>query len=92
MSSTFVNAATISEASGVEAPSAACSLISPRVSSALHCQASSACLTRLRHSSSSDKRIQSGSAAAVSATPVDPSPLGENAQSSAARKLSISWA
>ena len=34
-------------------------------------RAPSACLARLRHSSSSDRRIQRGTAAAVSATPID---------------------
>ena len=93
MSSALVNAATISEASGVEAPSALCNRIACRGSSVDAVpSAPSARWAHPRHSSSNDKRTHSGTAAAVSATPVDASPLGENAQSSAARKLSISWA
>ena len=45
-----------------------------------------------RHSSGKDKDIHKGIAATVSATPIDSSPPGEKAQSSAARKLSISRA
>jgi hypothetical protein len=45
--------------------------------------------TRPRHSSKSDWWNQSGSAEMVSATPIDQSPLGEKAQSSAACTLSI---
>ena len=45
--------------------------------------------TRSRHSPSSDSCIHSGTVRMVSATPIDASPPGENAQSSAARTLSI---
>jgi hypothetical protein len=45
--------------------------------------------TRVRHSSNSDKCIHRVTAAAVNATPIEASPPGEKAQSSAARKLSI---
>ena len=51
--------------------------------------AASACSTRPLHSSISDKCIHKGTAAAVSATPIEASPPGEKAQSSAARTLSI---
>ena len=54
--------------------------------------APSACFARLPRSPTSDRPIQSGTAAVVNATPIKPSPLGEKAQSSDARKLSISKA
>src|SRR5580704_5262306 len=95
MASAFVSASPISIASAVDAlgvlPSASYSLISSRGSRVPPVpRAPSACLARLPHSLSSDSRIQRGTAAAVSATPIATSPSGEKAQSSAARKLSIS--
>ena len=76
-----------------DAPSAACSFISPRASiGASRASEANTCSTRLRHSSTIGNCNQSGIAATVSATPIDSSPLGEKAQSSAARKLSISRA
>jgi hypothetical protein len=73
-----------------DAASAAWSCISQRASRlAPIVIAARARSTRPRHSSISDKCIHKGTAAAVSATPIDASPAGENVQSSAARKLSI---
>src|SRR5437879_2876570 len=87
MSSAFANAALISEASDVDAPSAAWSLISSRgLRLPPAPRAPNACLARLRHSSRRDRRIQRGKAAAVSATPIDRSPLVEKTQSKAAGK------
>ena len=71
-------------------PSAALSFISrSRSPPTAAPRAASACSTRPRHSSSNDRCIHSGTAAAASATPIDASPAGEKAQSSAARRLSI---
>ena len=93
MASAFVNAAPISVISVVNAPRAAYSLISAYGSRfRAVASASSACFARLRHSSSSDSRLHSETAAAVSKTPIDSSLSGEKAQLSAARKLSISRA
>ena len=75
-----------------DAPSAACSFISRADPGSLRCRERKRLFARLRHSSTIDNCIQRGIAAAVSATPIDSSPPGENAQSSAARKLSISRA
>src|SRR3989442_1051235 len=49
----------------------------------------SACCTRPRHSSMSERCVHSGAAAIVKATPTAVSPLGENAQSRASRTLSM---
>ena len=71
-------------------PSAAESLMRARAASSVSpTMLASARSTRARHSPISDSWTQSGTAAAVSATPTAGSPAPENAQSSAARTLSI---
>jgi hypothetical protein len=70
-----------------EEASAAWGFISQRGSGlAAPLRTSSACSARPWHSWSSDKCIHRGTAVAVSATPIDASLRGENAQSSAARR------
>ena len=95
ISRTVVQAAMVSGAAPFvcmsDTPSAAQSCISRRASRPERGpRLASARSARPRHSTKSDCWNHRGTAAAVSATPIDASPPGEKAQSSPLRTLSIS--